>query len=76
MVVLCNRDPLTGVSHQHDRVHAAENTVLNVYGVFAFRPAYNDYRDYGVFLDIAPEGAGSNRRPSDFQDGESPPEGS
>jgi uridine kinase len=51
-VTLCSRDPLTGASHQGKTVQAADNAILIVDSVFAFRAQYNDHWDYRIYLDV------------------------
>ena len=53
-VVLCAHDPLTGVDHRATTVEAPPDAVLIVDSVFAFRPEYNHYWDYRIWLDIDP----------------------
>ena len=54
-VVLCAHDPLTGADHRDTVVHAAADAVLIVDGVFAFRPEYDPFWDYRVWLDVDAE---------------------
>ena len=49
---LCSIDPLTQVDHSSSVEHVAENGVLIVDGVFAFRPEINDHWDYRIWLEI------------------------
>ena len=51
-MVLCAHDPLTGADHRGAVVAAAANAVLIVDSVFAFRPEYNDYWDYRIWLEV------------------------
>ncbi len=53
-VVLCAHDPLTGVDHRAVTVEAPLDGVLVVDSVFAFRPEYNDFWDYRIWLHIDP----------------------
>ena len=54
-VVLCARDPLTGEDHRDKVVSAPAGAVLIVDSVFAFRPEYNDFWDFRIWLDIDAE---------------------
>ena len=54
-VALCSIDPLTQVDHSSTVTQAATDAVLIVDGVFAFRPAINDYWDLRIWLDVTPE---------------------
>ncbi len=54
-VVLCAHDPLTSVDHRDVAVDAPANAVLIVDSVFAFRPAYNEFWDYRIWLDVPAE---------------------
>ena len=54
-VVLCSIDPLTQVDHSSTFTEASTDAVLIVDGVFAFRPAINDYWDLRIWLDVTPE---------------------
>ena len=51
-VVLCAHDPLTGEDHRDKVVPAPAGAVLIVDSVFAFRPEYNDFWDFRIWLDI------------------------
>ena len=51
-VALCSRDPLSGANHQGETVQAAANAILIVDSAFAFRPEYNEYWDYRIYLDV------------------------
>jgi uridine kinase len=51
-VVLCARDPLTGEDHRDKVVSAPAGAVLVVDSVFAFRPEYNDFWEFRIWLDI------------------------
>lgn len=53
-VVLCAHDPLTGEDHRNKVVAAPTDAVLIVDSVFAFRPEYNSYWDYRIWLDVDP----------------------
>ena len=52
-VVLCAHDPLTGEDHRDKTVTAPPGAVLIVDSVFAFRPEYNDFWDFRIWLDVA-----------------------
>jgi len=54
-VVLCAHDPLTGEDHRDKVVSAPADSVLVVDSVFAFRPEYNDYWDFRIWLDVDAE---------------------
>jgi uridine kinase len=54
-VVLCAHDPLTGRDHRDNVVRAPAHAVLIVDSVFAFRPEYDDFWDYRIWLDIDAE---------------------
>jgi uridine kinase len=54
LVVLCGHDPLTGEDHRDEVISAPPDAVLIVDSVFAFRPEYNEFWDYRIWLDIAP----------------------
>ena len=54
-VVLCAHDPLTGIDHRNVVVHAPSDAILIVDSVFAFRPEYNDYWDYRIWLEVNPQ---------------------
>jgi uridine kinase len=51
-VVLCGHDPLTGEDHRDKTVSAPADGVLIVDSVFAFRPEYNDFWDYRIWLEV------------------------
>jgi uridine kinase len=51
-VVLCAHDPLTGEDHRDQTVVAPADAVLIVDSVFAFRPEYNQFWDYRIWLDV------------------------
>ena len=53
-VVLCADDPLTGVDHRATTVEAPPGAVLIVDAVFAFRPEYNEFWDFRIWLNIDP----------------------
>ena len=52
---LCSIDPLTQIHHSDVITPAAEDAVLIVDGVFAFRPELNAHWDFRVWLDIDPQ---------------------
>ncbi len=52
VLVLCARDPLTGEDHRDKTVATPAGTVLVVDSVFAFRPEYNGFWDYRIWLDV------------------------
>ena len=51
-VVLCAYDPLTGEDHRDKVVSAPADAVLIVDSVFAFRPEYNAFWNYRIWLDV------------------------
>jgi uridine kinase len=51
-VVLCAHDPITGADHRGDQVTAPSDAVLIVDTVFAFRPEYNQFWDYRIWLEV------------------------
>ena len=51
-LVLCAHDPLTGEDHRDTVIAAPADAVLIVDSVFAFRPAYNDFWDYRIRLEV------------------------
>ncbi len=53
-VVLCGHDPLTGEDHRDTVISAPPGAVLIVDSVFAFRPEYNEFWDYRIWLDVDP----------------------
>jgi uridine kinase len=67
-VVLCAHDPLTGEDHRNKVVAAPIDAVLIVDSVFAFRPEYNSYWDYRIWLDVDPRLSLSRRRGSSVCD--------
>jgi uridine kinase len=52
VLVLCAHDPLTGEDHRGTTVATPAGTVLVVDSVFAFRPEYNRFWDYRIWLDV------------------------
>jgi uridine kinase len=52
VLVLCAHDPLTGEDHRDTAVATPDGTVLVVDSVFAFRPEYNGFWDYRIWLDV------------------------
>jgi uridine kinase len=55
VVVLCAHDPLTGTDHRATTIEAPTDAVLVVDSVFAFRPEYNEFWDFRIWLSIDPE---------------------
>jgi uridine kinase len=53
--VLCGHDPLTGIDYRHKKISAPDGAILIVDSVFAFRPEYNDFWDYRIWLDVDAE---------------------
>ena len=53
--VLCGIDPLTQLDHSDVVTPAADDAVLIVDGVFAFRPELDDRWDFRVWLEIDPQ---------------------
>jgi len=51
-LVLCAHDPLTGEDHRTTTVTAPPDAVLIVDSVFAFRPEYNQFWDYRIWLEV------------------------
>jgi uridine kinase len=54
-VILCAHDPLTGQDHRDKVISAPRDAILIVDSVFAFRPEYNEYWDYRIWLETDPE---------------------
>lgn len=54
-VVLCAHDPLTGEDQRAVTVNAPADAVLVVDSVFAFRPEYDDFWDFRIWLDVDPD---------------------
>lgn len=54
-VVLCAFDPLTGVDYRDVSVEALRNSILVVDSMFAFRPEYNNFWDFRIWLDVPTE---------------------
>jgi uridine kinase len=54
VVALCAHDPLTGESRGDVRVRLHSDTVLIVDGVFAFRPEYGRFWDFGIWIEVSP----------------------
>jgi uridine kinase len=52
---LCSIDPLTQVDHSAVITRAAQDAVLIVDGVFAFRPEINGHWDYRIWLHVDPQ---------------------
>lgn len=55
IVALCGHDPLTGVDHRDVTVEAPHDAVLIVDSVFAFRPEYDEFWDFRIWLDVDPQ---------------------
>lgn len=55
LVALCAWDPLTGVDHRETRVQLTPDCVLIVDSVFAFRPEYNAFWDYRIWVHVSPD---------------------
>jgi uridine kinase len=53
-VVLCAHDPLTGQDHRDKVVSAPSDAVLIVDSVFAFRPEYDEFWEFRIWLDVDP----------------------
>lgn len=53
-VVLCAHDPLTGVDHRDTVVDLSADAVLIIDSVFAFRPQYDTFWDYRIWLQVDP----------------------
>ena len=51
-MALCAHDPLTGEDHRDKTVVAPTDAVLIVDSVFAFRPEYNTFWDYRIWLNV------------------------
>lgn len=51
-VVLCGHDPLTGVDHRSVTIDAPDDAILIVDSVFAFRPEYNEFWDFRIWLEV------------------------
>jgi uridine kinase len=51
-LVLCGHDPLTGEDHRDKTIAVPADAVLIVDSVFAFRPEYNDFWDYRIWLEV------------------------
>ncbi len=51
-VVLCAHDPMTGADHRDEWVTAPPDAVLIVDSVFAFRPEYNQFWDFRIWLEV------------------------
>lgn len=51
-VVLCAHDPLTGMDHRGQTVTAPVDAVTIVDTVFAFRPEYDEFWEYRIWLDV------------------------
>jgi uridine kinase len=51
-LVLCAHDPLTGEDHRDKKICAPPDTVLIVDSVFAFRPEYEPFWEYRIWLEV------------------------
>jgi uridine kinase len=51
-VALCGHDPLTGQDHRGTLVRTPPGTILVLDTVFAFRPEYDRYWEYRIWLDV------------------------
>jgi len=51
-VVLCGHDPLTGEDHRDEVISAPPDAVLIIDSVFAFRPEYNEFWEYRIWLEV------------------------
>jgi uridine kinase len=54
-LVLCAHDPLTGEDHRGTTIAAPADAVLIVDSVFAFRPEYNEFWDYRIWIEVDPD---------------------
>jgi uridine kinase len=54
-VVLCAHDPLTGEDHRNEFVTASDEAILIVDSVFAFRPEYNVFWDFRIWIEVSPQ---------------------
>jgi uridine kinase len=54
-LVLCAHDPLTGEDHRGTTITAPADAILIVDSVFAFRPEYDEFWDYRIWLEVAPD---------------------
>jgi uridine kinase len=52
-VVLCAHDPLAGIDHRNVVIDAPGDSILIVDSVFAYRPEYNAFWDYRIWLDVS-----------------------
>jgi len=52
VLVLCAHDPLTGEDHRGTTITAPADGVLIVDSMFAFRPEYNGFWDYRIWLEV------------------------
>lgn len=53
-IVLCAHDPLTGQDHRNVFVTASDEAILIVDTVFAFRPEYNVFWDFRIWIEVSP----------------------
>lgn len=56
-MVLCGHDPLTGEDHRDVTVFVPHDAITVVDSVFAFRPEYNPYWEFRIWLEVSPERA-------------------
>lgn len=56
-VALCGHDPLTGQDHRGTLVRTPPGTILVLDAVFAFRPEYDPYWEYRIWLEVDPQTA-------------------
>ena len=54
-IVLCAHDPLTGQDHRNVFVTSSDEAILIVDSVFAFRPEYNDFWDFRIWIEVSPQ---------------------
>jgi uridine kinase len=52
IVALCAHDPLTGADRRALTVTAPADAILVVDSVFAFRPEYNEFWDFRIWIDV------------------------
>jgi uridine kinase len=57
VVALCGHDPLTGADHRGLIIEAPADAVLIVDSVFGMRPEYDEFWDFRIWLEIAPDEA-------------------
>jgi uridine kinase len=54
-IVLCAHDPLTGQDHRNVFVTSSDEAILIVDSVFAFRPEYNVFWDFRIWIEVSPQ---------------------